>query len=199
MHNAVDHALLSRTARGDDAAARMLWSVIGPRLVALARGMLRYYGGEAAAMDVVQTVLCRVVGSDRSVIADVDDVAAWLSRGVRNECLNYRRTIDRRDARESVVRDSTVRDSLNPGHTPDPADSFAQLNDALGKLPENLREILLLKHAAGLTFDQMALSLHENRSTIATRYSKALKLLREATDEKPQAASQPHPTREVHT
>ncbi|HYE63685.1 MAG TPA: sigma-70 family RNA polymerase sigma factor [Phycisphaerales bacterium] len=195
MYQPVDHALLVRTARGDDAAARMLWAQVGPRLVALARAMLRSYGGEAAAMDVVQTVMCRVVGSERGQVSKVEDVAAWLARGVRNECLNYRRGIDRRDAREAVATAPARHGTRGAGSQPTPApDVFADLTEALNRLPDNLREVVLLKHAAGLTFDQMAISLNENRSTVATRYAKALKVLRE-----PPAAQAPAQSKAMNT
>ena len=168
MHAAVDTTLLLRTARGDEAAARTLWTLMGSRLVALARGLLRGAGGDAAAMDVVQTVLCRVLTLDRASLAEVQDAEAWLARAVRNESLNYHRAVHRRRGHEP--RALMERHGAGAG--------LGELEGALGELPEGLREIVLLKHAAGLTFDQIALSLGDNRSMVASRYAKALKLLR---------------------
>jgi RNA polymerase sigma-70 factor (ECF subfamily) len=176
VHEFVDHSLLMRTARGDDAAARTLWAIMGPRLIALAKGLMRSHGGEAAALDVVQTVFCRVLDADRSTLADVKDVAAWLARGVRNESLNHHRETRRREANTAASQQmARAAASVSDGAQ----DAFAELNAALDSLPESLREIVLLKHAAGLTFDQIAISLDDNRSTVASRYAKALKLLRE--------------------
>jgi len=183
MHPFVDHALLVRTARGDNEAARTLWALLGPRLIALAKGLLRSHGGEAAALDVVQSIFCRVLVTDRSTLADVKDVAAWLAQGVRNESLNYHRAMRRRESHKSDMPQA-----IGAGVVVD--DAFSDLNAALDALPESLREVVLLKHAAGLTFDQVALSLDDNRSTVASRYAKAMKLLREGSRPAPQAVKE---------
>jgi RNA polymerase sigma-70 factor (ECF subfamily) len=180
MDTRTDNELLTLTLRGDEGAATEVWSRWGTRLIAFATGLLRRDGGHAAACDVVQTVFCRILSTDRAAIAAVQEVGPWLARAVRNESLNFIRAADRRRAH---TREVEVR---GPGA--DPA-GFDELHEALAALPEALREIVLLKHAAGLTFDQIALALGDNRNTIASRYTKALRLIREHASV-PQAARQ---------
>ena len=181
MQDSVDPTLLIRTARGDDTAARLLWALLGPRLIGFATGLLHHYGGHVAACDVVQAVFCRVVGSGRGSLYNVTDVAAWMARAVRNESLNYIRSSKRRDAHmpEAGVMTPGVARASGAGQTLAAVQTFGELHAALDVLPEGLREIMLLKHVAGLTFDQMAISLDENRNTVASRYAKALRMLRE--------------------
>lgn len=169
MQSRSDHDLLLLTLRGDEAAAAELWTRWGSRLIAFATGLLRHDGGHAAACDVVQTVFCRILTADRDSALALRDVGSWLARAVRNESLNHMRAGDRRKARLAAL---THRNALS-----DPA-AFSDVRDALEEIPDGLREVVLLKHAAGLTFDQMALVLGDNRNTIASRYAKALKLMR---------------------
>jgi RNA polymerase sigma-70 factor (ECF subfamily) len=169
MIPASDHDLLILTTRGDDAAARDLWERWGARLTAFAAVLLRHDGGHAAAGDVVQGVFCRILSADRAGIAAIQDVGSWLARAVRNEALNHIRSSARRRAHTAAVA-APVRGE---------GEGFDDIREALAALPEALREIVLLKHAAGLTFDQIALALDDNRNTIASRYAKAVRLMRE--------------------
>jgi RNA polymerase sigma factor (sigma-70 family) len=164
-----DQDLLLLTTRGDEAAAAELWTRWGSRLIAFATALLRHDGGHAAACDVVQTVFCRILTTDRESAGSLRDVGSWLARAVRNESLNHMRAGDRRRARIAAL---AQRNTL-----PDPA-AFADVRDALDDLPDGLREVVLLKHTAGLTFDQMAVVLGDNRNTLASRYAKALKHMR---------------------
>jgi RNA polymerase sigma-70 factor (ECF subfamily) len=176
MQPRTDQDLLLLTIRGDRAAAEELWSRWGGRLIALAAALLRREGGHAAACDVVQSVFCRILSHDRAALAAVGDVGPWLARAVRNESLNYIRAADRRRAHLEV------RARLRP-QAPGP---FDDLREAMDALSDPLREIALLKHVAGLTFDQIALATGDNRNTIASRYAKAIKQMRESASPSPQ-------------
>jgi RNA polymerase sigma factor (sigma-70 family) len=169
MNSRDDQALLVLTTRGDDGAARELWARWGSRLIAFATVLLRRDGGHAAACDVVQGVFCRILSTDRATIAAVKDVGSWLAGAVRNESLNYIRASERR----------RVHTAASAGSIAGQGAAFDDVREALEALPEALREIVLLKHAAGLTFDQIALALNDNRNTIASRYGKAVKLMRD--------------------
>ncbi|MCH8271418.1 MAG: hypothetical protein IH985_09460, partial [Planctomycetes bacterium] len=57
---------------------------------------------------------------------------------------------------------------------------------------QDQREVVLLRHAAGLTFDQIALALDLNRHTAASRYRAAIaRLRRELADDNPAAHVRP--------
>lgn len=163
--------LLIATHRGDKDAAVRLYRSMAPRLLAYARSLLNH---DAAAEDAVQQVFVNLFAAQRDEIASVQDVLAWLIRLTRNAALNNTRTHQRRRARESALALNGRLDH-SPHHQ-----SNDELLAAVGTLPDDARELILLKHVAGLTFDQMAVSLDQNRSTVASRYRVALDLLRAA-------------------
>jgi RNA polymerase sigma-70 factor, ECF subfamily len=166
-----DRQLLIRTRRGEEHAARVLWATFAPRMLAYARGILgrRYAHG---ADDVVQSVFLSVLTISPRRLRRVEDVSAWLLALTRNSALNHLRTIRRERARIGVAAPARAR--------PDTAEPDDRLAAAVDTLPRRYREPLILKHIAGLTFDQLALALDINRNTAASRYRTALDMLRRA-------------------
>ncbi|MBX3365127.1 MAG: sigma-70 family RNA polymerase sigma factor [Phycisphaeraceae bacterium] len=157
--------LLLATHRGSDAAARTLWNTFSPGLLAFAEGMLR---DRAAAEDVVQEVFCRILECRRSRLAAVKDVQAWLVRLTRNAALSYGRAMSRRRRREQA------RPPLVGGRS----GTDVALDQAIDRLHPEQREVVLMRHLAGLTFDGIAAALEENRHTVAGRYRRAVERLR---------------------
>jgi len=168
-----DRQLLLGIARGRDDCARELWSRHGVALAALARAAV----GQSAAADIVQSALCRVLEVSSSRLREIDNVPAWLSTIVRRESANYLRT-ERRRRR----RDRTPRATVGAGDT---FRESADLWDSVDQLPRRLREVVMLKLIAGLTFDQLSLALGLNRNTAAARYRAALESLRESVGPQP--------------
>src|SRR5205823_1000011 len=130
-------------------------------LVAYAEGL-----GPRVGADAVQSVFCNLLRLDRGAIARIKDVRAYLAKAVRHAVLNAMRDAGR----------TAVRERLHGAAAPD-VQSHSELRTMLDGLPDDLREVVLLKHFAGLTFDQMAISLDENRSTLASRYRKAIEVM----------------------
>jgi RNA polymerase sigma-70 factor (ECF subfamily) len=161
-----DRQLLIDTHRGHEASARLLWARHAPRLTAHARVIVR-----DAAADVVQTVLCRLLELPARRIRAIDDVPAFLAAAVRREALNHLRAARRAQARRRLAPPPADPPEYAPLHTPD-------LQTALNRLPRRLREVVVLKHVAELTFDQIAAALATNRNTVASRYRSAVAALR---------------------
>lgn len=132
--------------------------------------------GEVSADDVVQSAFCRVLEVDRRMLRGVRDVRAWLCQVTRrvalNEIRSLRRERDRRRRAPTAVGSDTAH-----------VDGLA---DVVMSLPRRWREVVVLKHAAGLTFDQIALALDVPRSTAASRYQSAIEHLRLQLQETPQ-------------
>lgn len=140
--------------------------------------MLRVPGADASspdAHDAVQSVFVRVLETDRLTLAEVQNVQAWLTASVRRIVLNTLRSGGRRQALHLRL----VRDGVEPHMSAMPV-AQSDLLRALDRLPDDARELLLLKHVARLTLEQIALSLDENRNTIASRVQAAMERLREA-------------------
>ncbi len=154
-------------SRGDETAARQFYARIGPRISAYARALLR---DDAAADDVVQQVWLRAIARPERELSQVRDATAWLVSITRSIALNHVRTRTR----------SITRLQLNLATHADaaPPRDHADLRHAIDALPDDQREVVLLKHVADLTFDQIALTLDENRSTLASRYRTAIATLR---------------------
>lgn len=167
--------------RGDHAAARELWSRLGGRLTALAASMLRHSAGASLGPDVVQGVFLRVLRLPARELKSIVDVAAWLTTLVRREAIDTRRRLDRGPSRAPAVQMHEIVDTRE-------ATADAELLLALDSIEEHQRELIQLKHVAGLTFDQMALVLEESRDTLASRYRVALQKLREVMSERESAA-----------
>ena len=171
MNTISDHDLLRLMHRGDQAAARELWSRLGGRLTALAASMLRHSPGASLGPDVVQGVFLKVLKLSARDVKSIVDVAAWLTTLVRRESIDTRRKHSRGAARAIANGDMAG--------TPSEAGPDAELLRAIDALDEHQRELIQLKHVAGLTFDQIARVLEENRDTLASRYRVALQRLRE--------------------
>lgn len=158
-----DLQLLLQTHKGNEPAARRLWARFSPRMLAYARAIVRT--GED---DVVQSVFVSVLTLRRAELKGVEDVGAWLLTLTRRAALNHLRTHRRELARRASSSPAIVV----------PAIRHESLAAALGSLPRRLREVVILRHIAGLTFDQVALALGANRNTAASRYREAIRQLR---------------------
>lgn len=171
-----ESTLLPRMHAGDSAAARSLWNNHAPRLLALARAMCRGPGARGAASgladDAVQNAFLGLLKLDTRSINAIRDVRAYLAQAVRAAVLNAQRT----ERRETARRGALLPPGTGSVDVPD------HLSDAIDALPEAQRDVILLKHVAGLTFDQMSLATGEPRATLASRHAAALRLLRAAMD-----------------
>ncbi len=165
-----DAQLLALTHRGNDAAARELWRRHAARLTHYARAIV----GEHAAADVVQTVFVGLLRLSRAQIAAINDVGSYLIVAVRQTSISHERARRRQLNRER----GTLAAARARARRADPEVIALDVHAMMDRLPRRLREVLVLKHHAGLTFDQMAIALGANRSTVATRYQDALQALR---------------------
>lgn len=162
--------LLKRFRAGDDAGARRFYSRLAPGLRLYARSLLR---DEALADDAVQGAFLRALRAPRRRVRAVNDPRAWMASIVRSEALTLLRTRRRAAGRDG--RAALERDAFDDERSPvDPA-----LARAVADLPDDMREVVMLKHLCGLTFDQIALVLDENRNTLAARHRRAVARLRE--------------------
>ncbi len=161
--------LLLSASRGSDAAARALWHAHAPRLLAYARSIVRDH---SLADDVVQEALCRALRQDARTLGTVTDIAAWLTSLVRREALNQLRSLSRARRRALTHAERAVRSA------PPEALLSTDVQRAIDRLPRRDREVLVLRHVCGLTFDQLAPATGLSRSAAASRYTAAITRLR---------------------
>lgn len=158
--------------RGDGEAARALWAAHAGRLTALARVVT---GSHADAMDAVQEAFVAVLGLSAAEVGRVEDAGAYLAGAVRGRALNIVRASARREKHERRGVESAGVPALRlvGGADEDPA-----LEEALAGLALEVREVVALKHIAGLTFDQIAGVVGVPRATAASRYYSGIEQLR---------------------
>ncbi len=160
-----DAAILRACRRGDDRAARLLYARLSPALRRYARAILRE---ESLADDAVQSAFCRLMATPMREVRRVRCPAAWMATLVRREALMTLRA-RRREADRAARR---------PTPTSREATGDSALRDAVDRLPRPLREVIVLRHVSGLSFQQIAEALGANPNTVAWRHRCAIDILR---------------------
>ena len=174
-----DSALMLRYCDGDVAAFETLYRRHND---ALYRYLLRLCRQHAAAEDVFQEVWSKIVRA-RTSYRPTAQFSTFLYRVAHNCFIDHAR----RNKRHTQVAD------VEPDTQPDPADppeaeaerSLARrrLDAALRKLPEEQRDVFLLREEAGLSLDQIAAVTNTNRETAKSRLRYAVGKLRAAVAE----------------
>jgi RNA polymerase sigma factor (sigma-70 family) len=125
--------------------------------------------------DVVQEAFCSLA----SLRTPPADPAAWLFRAVRNRSLDVGKADRRRKKREAVVGGSAAWFVEPRVSGLEAAEAVA----ALGCLPDDLREVIVLRLWSDLTLEQVAAAVGCSVSTAFRRYEAGLALLRQALGE----------------
>jgi RNA polymerase sigma-70 factor (ECF subfamily) len=147
--------------------ALRLYDEHGPALLAYASALLR---DPSAAEDVLHQVFLNVLRGRAPV---VDDPKSYLFRAVRNTALNHIRGQSREvelpgDSAGGVWLES------RDGST----ETAMALQSALKTLPDEQREVVVLKIWGELTFDEAAAVIGISPNTAASRYRYGLQKLK---------------------
>jgi len=148
------------------------FQLYGPKLLLCARQWTRSL---ADAEDVVQDAFVRFWRHQRALPGDP---MALLVTSVRRAAFDRARREHRRTAREERAGDADTFDQPIFETTLDGDDRRAAIEGALGRLPDEQREVLVLKIWGELTFGQIAAQLDIPPNTAASRYRYALAALR---------------------
>ena len=142
----------------------------GPTLVLLAR---QWLASRADAEDVVQEAFVRFWRSRQRAV----DPAAYLYACVKHCALEWQRSRSRQSRREGAAARPEAESWFAGPLEQD--ERRAAIAAALRTLPENQREVLVMKIWGGLSFPQIAEALQVPANTAASRYRYALAKLRE--------------------
>ena len=141
----------------------------GSNLVLYAR---QWVGCHADAEDVVHDAFLRFWRRRQRV----RDPLAYLYRCVRNAAVDWGRRQRRESGRRATISGEPM---LEPRcQRTDAAGRHAALEDGLRQLPDEQREVLVLKHWSGLTFEAIGRALQIPPRTAQSRYRYALEKLR---------------------
>lgn len=161
----------------EDASDHESWSswfeLYGPKLLLCARQWTRT---AADAEDIVQEAFVRFWRHQRHLPGEP---MALMVTSVRRAALDLARCEGRRGAREENAAD-LPRDGAVWFELPLEGEERREaIEDALGRLPPEQREVLVLKIWGELTFEQIAAELSLSPNTAASRYRYGLATLRQ--------------------
>ena len=125
-----------------------------------------YLGREADALEAVDEAVYQALRS-LGQLREAAYFETWLTRILLNECHRELRR-RKRLAGEEALPDSAGPDAYD--HLP--------LKDAVARLPETLRAVVILRYFIGYTQSETAAALAIPQGTVATRQRRALELLR---------------------
>lgn len=187
-----DTALLGRFAKGDADAMGRLVSRHGPSVYAFVR---RFLGETSVSDDVYQEVWLKVIrNADRFEGRSL--FTTWLFQVTRNVCLDHLRDKKRRRSPVSLEGegataagpdDASLRDRLPDAGPRVPDDAAAReeraaVQRAVALLPDEQREVFLLREQTELTFEEIAKLTQLSPNTVKSRMRYALENLRRALD-----------------
>jgi RNA polymerase sigma-70 factor (ECF subfamily) len=172
--------LRGRLAEGEAAAFAEAYDLFGPRLY---RYAARILGGRNDAEDVVQELFVSLVRS-RTHLLDVENLSAYLFASLRrltNRAAEKRRRGPRlcSDLGDGYGVDEHADDTPAAGDNARGAQELReQLDMALRALPDEQREVIVMKMDGELTFGEIARALDISPNTAASRYRYGLEKLR---------------------
>ena len=125
-----------------------------------------YLGSEADALEAVDEAVYQALRALKK-LREPEHFEAWLTRILLNECHRELRR------RKRVAGEDALPDTAGP----DAYDALP-LKEAVRRLPEELRAVVILRFFTGYTQAETAAALDIPQGTVATRQRRALALLR---------------------
>ena len=125
-----------------------------------------YLGSEADALEAVDEAVYQALRALKK-LRQPELLETWLTRILINTCHKELRR------RRWVTGEESLPDSAGPN-----AYDGLPLREAIHRLPEELRTVVILRYFAGYTLEETAQSLDLPRGTVSTRQRRALQLLR---------------------
>lgn len=150
------------------------------KIFALCFGML---GREDDAGDAAQEAFIAAYRNLKNFRGEAK-VSSWLHRIAVNQCLTIKRRQKARaedylgDDEGAEGRAFTAAARLSPAGTTEKAERMTLVRQAVGALPSDLREVIVMKEFEEMTFQEISETLELPLSTVKSRLYTALKQLR---------------------
>ena len=148
---------------------RKLYETVFPILFRVA---YRITNNEEAAEDLCQEAFFRL-HEKNMVFPSPDEAKYWLIRVAKNAALNYaKRKVRERKAYQKAFREDT-RTTETGEHILIKKESRQEVIEALEKLPENLRVVLILKEYGELNYKEIGRTLGISEGNVKVRVFRA--------------------------
>jgi RNA polymerase sigma-70 factor (ECF subfamily) len=157
---------------------RRLYDTVFPILF---RVSYRITNSEDAAEDLCQDAFFRLYEKNM-VFPSPDEAKYWLIRVVKNAALNYAKRKEReRKAYQKAFREDTRVEDTGEGILLK-KENKEEVKEALEKLPENLRIVLILKEYAELNYKEIGRALGISEGNVKIRVFRARERLAKLLD-----------------
>jgi RNA polymerase sigma-70 factor (ECF subfamily) len=192
--------LLHLARAGDAGALGQLLERYRPYLALLARLQIgRRLQGKADCADVVQEVFLEAARQFARFRGETEpELAAWLrqilagclAHLVRRYCgtqardVRLERTLEYDLDQSSIaINRGLIAVQSTPSQRASRREQAVQLSDALAQLPDDYREVIVLRHLEGLTFPQVAEQMGRSLDSVEKLWLRAVTRLRQAVGE----------------
>lgn len=179
-----ERELIAKAKDGDDTAFEQLVRSYEKKVYATA---YRYMGSEQDALDVSQDVFIRVFRFIKS-FNEESSFSTWIYRITVNVCKDY---IKKRQQRSELPLEVVMGEDEDDifvneisDSTYDPAEVFEraelsrEIRKGIEELPDNYREIIIMRDLSDLSYEEIADALSIEIGTVKSRLARAREKLR---------------------
>jgi len=192
--------LLDALKRGDRNACDQLLRRYEPWLNLLARLQIEtHFQGKFGVSDIVQQTMLAAFRDFPQFRGTTEaELSAWLrqilAHAMAHEIRRYRGTAKRDIDRERSIdqqltqsaqrlRDVLVADGTSPSQRAERNENDLLLSQVLDRLPEDYREVIILRNLQGLSYEEIAERMERNAGAVRMLWVRALARLREEIGE----------------
>ena len=164
--------LLKEIQAGDHAALEQLSKIWYPYVY---RYALRFTGKVEMAKEVAQLTFISITKSVKN-LREPSSFTPWVFRIAANECRNLLRKQKFHEPLEVVH--SNMSNERNPLEILERSEAIERIKKALQAIPEEQREVIILKEYEGLKFREIAKILEVSENTVKSRMYYGLNALK---------------------
>lgn len=172
--------LVQKMRKGDDSAYQIMMDQWEKRVYNFA---LRYANDSHFAMEVVQQTFIQAF-EKIDQLKDPSKLKSWLYRIASNNCSSEGRRIARRKHVQVNEQVLTYQDPSNPAKTYERKELKVLVLETLQQIPEEQRQVIIMKEYESLKFREIADILGESENTIKSRMYYGLDAMRKILQNK---------------
>lgn len=181
MDEAELRAVVRRASRGDEDAAARLFDEYYPRVYRYAAARL---GAGPTAEDAASETFAKVVGDIARFKWRGAGFEGWLFRIARNAIVDVHRRGGRETPVEEIAEPAASPVEESPEAIVAGIETAAELRAVLDRLPDEQREVLLLRFGAGLDTNETGRAMGRKANAVRQLQLRALRSVRAMVPEK---------------